>query len=210
MIIELNKVSKKIGGDEILKNISIKMKKGKIYGFVGRNGSGKSMLFKTICGFIEPTSGNVLVNSVDLYRNYRFPESIGATIDEPRFIESLTGFENLKLLSEMNKIITDDQINETLKNVNLFGEKDKKVLKYSLGMKRKLAIASVIMESPEIMIFDEPFNGLDDESVLKIRDLLLEFKKKGKLILISTHIKDDIDYLCDNIYKLDLGSVIEV
>lgn len=207
MKIEVNNVRRKLGNEEVLKNINLELESGKIYGFIGRNGSGKTMLFRTICGFLKPDTGYVKVDGRDLYKNNEFPKDTAALLEKPNYISDLTGFENLKLLSKIKNIINDDQIMETLKLVNLENEADKKFKKYSLGMKQKLGIAGVLMEDPKIMILDEPFNGLDDESTEKIRKILLKEKEKGKLILIATHIKEDIEILGDVIYKMDKGVI---
>ena len=207
MKIEVSNVSRKLGNEEVLKNINLELEPGKIYGFIGRNGSGKTMLFRTICGFLKPDTGYVKVDGRDLYKNNEFPKDTAALLEKPNYISDLTGFENLKLLSKIKNIINDDQIMETLKLVNLENEADKKFKKYSLGMKQKLGIAGVLMEDPKIMILDEPFNGLDDESTEKIRQILLKEKEKGKLILIATHIKEDIEILGDVIYKMDKGVI---
>lgn len=207
MKIEVSNVSRKLGNEEVLKNINLELESGKIYGFIGRNGSGKTMLFRTLCGFLKPDTGYVKVDGRDLYKNNEFPKDTAALLEKPNYISDLTGFENLKLLSKIKNIINDDQIMETLKLVNLENEADKKFKKYSLGMKQKLGIAGVLMEDPKIMILDEPFNGLDDESAEKIRKILLKEKEKGKLILIATHIKEDIEILGDVIYKMDKGVI---
>ena len=208
MKIELNNVTKKLDKELVLNDISLSLDSGKIYGLVGRNGSGKSMLLKTICGFVKPDKGYVKVDGEDIYKNNTFPKKTAALIERPNYLPDLTGYENLKMLASINKIIGDKEILNTLEKVNLLEEKDKKFKKYSLGMKQKLGIAQVLMENPDIMIFDEPFNGLEEESVKKIRKLLLDEKKKGKLIIIATHIKEDINELCDIIYRVDNGRII--
>ena len=208
MKIELNNVTKKLDKELVLNDISLSFDSGKIYGLVGRNGSGKSMLLKTICGFVKPDKGYVKVDGEDIYKNNTFPKKTAALIERPNYLPDLTGYENLKMLASINKIIGDKEILNTLEKVNLLEEKDKKFKKYSLGMKQKLGIAQVLMENPDIMIFDEPFNGLEEESVKKIRKLLLEEKKKDKLIIIATHIKEDINELCDVIYRVDNGKII--
>ncbi|HHT38248.1 MAG TPA: ATP-binding cassette domain-containing protein [Mollicutes bacterium] len=206
--IEVKDLNLTIKSNVILRNINLKIEAGKIYGFIGRNGSGKSMLLKSICGLLKPTTGNVIVDSEDIYKKDIFPSNTRAFIDKPSFIGNLTGFENLKLLADIQNKITDEEIKMALKKCDLEGQMNKKYGKYSLGMKQKLAIASVLMEDPDIMIFDEPFNGVDNKSVEKIRSILLTEKQKGKTILIATHIKEDIDLLCDVIYELDLGEII--
>ena len=207
MKIEIKNVTKKIDKEMLLNDISLSLNSGTIYGLVGRNGSGKSMLLKTICGFVKPDKGYVIVNGEDIYKNNTFPKNTAALIERPNYLPELTGFENLKMLASINKKIDDTEILNTLKKVNLLDEKDKKFKKYSLGMKQKLGIAQVLMENPDIMILDEPFNGLEEESANKIRKILLEEKEKGKLIIIATHIKEDIDELCHVIFHIDKGKI---
>ena len=207
MKIEIKNVTKKIDKEMVLNDISLSLNSGTIYGLVGRNGSGKSMLLKTICGFVKPDKGYVIVNGEDIYKNNTFPKNTAALIERPNYLPELTGFENLKMLASINKKIDDTEILNTLKKVNLLDEKDKKFKKYSLGMKQKLGIAQVLMENPDIMILDEPFNGLEEESANKIRKILLEEKQKGKLIIIATHIKEDIDELCNVIFHIDKGKI---
>ena len=209
MKVELKNVTKRLDKELVLNDISLSLDSGKIYGLVGRNGSGKSMLLKTICGFVKPDKGYVKVDGEDIYKNNTFPKKTAALIERPNYLPDLTGYENLRMLASINKVIGDKEILDTLEKVNLLEEKDKKFKKYSLGMKQKLGIAQVLMEKPDIMIFDEPFNGLEDESVKKIRKLLLDEKKKGKLIIIATHIKEDINELCDIIYRVDNGKIIK-
>lgn len=206
-MIEINELSKKIDNQEILKNINLKLESGKIYGLVGRNGSGKSILLKTICGFLKPNHGNVIINGVDIYKNGVFPKNTRALIDIPNYIPDLTGFENLSLLASIENIIGKKEIEQTLQLVNLYEEKDKKFKKYSLGMKQKLGIAQVLMENPDILILDEPFNGLDEISANKIREILINEKRRNKIILIATHIKEDIENLCDVIYEMNDGVI---
>ncbi len=208
MKIEVKDVTKKLDKELVLNDVSLSLDSGKIYGLVGRNGSGKSMLLKTICGFVKPDKGYVKVGGEDIYKNNTFPKKTAALIERPNYLPDLTGYENLKMLASINEVIGDKEILNTLEKVNLLEEKDKKFKKYSLGMKQKLGIAQVLMENPDIMIFDEPFNGLEEESVKKIRKLLLDEKKKGKLIIIATHIKEDINELCDIIYRVDNGKII--
>ncbi|MCI8548025.1 MAG: ATP-binding cassette domain-containing protein [Bacilli bacterium] len=209
MDVILTNVSKKIEKEQVLQDVSFSLKEGMIYGLVGRNGSGKSMLLKTICGFIRPDKGSVLVDGIDIYKTNSFPKNTRALIERPNYLPDLTGYENLKMLASIMNKIGDEEIFNTLKKVNLFEEKDKKFKKYSLGMKQKLGIAQVLMEDPDLILLDEPFNGIEDESIEKIRKILLEEKRRGKLIIIATHIKEDIDELCDVIYKMSDGKMKE-
>ena len=160
-------------------------------------------MLKLLCAFYTPTTGEILFDEKNIIRNKEFPPSTRCLIEKPNFLSDLTGYENLKLLADIQKVIGDNEINDSLK-------KDKKYHKYSLGMKQKLGIAQVIMENPNIMILDEPFNGVEEETVHKLRKLLIEEKKKGKIIIIATHIKDDIKELADVVYKFDNGIVTKV
>lgn len=206
-MIELKNVYKKFGENVVLNNINVKFTKNNIYGLIGRNGSGKTMILNTICGFVKPTSGEVIINNVNIYKNNTFPKNTRALIEGPKFLNNLTGYENLELLASINNKVGKKEIEKVLKEVNLFEEKDKIYSKYSLGMKQKLGIAQVLMENPDILIFDEPFNGLDEQSATKIRKILLKQKEMGKIIIIATHIKEDIEQLCNKIYKIDAGKL---
>lgn len=209
MKIELKNVTKEFDKVEIIKNISLKFETGKIYGLYGRNGSGKSVLMKLICGFLIPTKGKVLINGKDFNAKNEYPDNLRAVIEKPSFFPELTGFENLKLLAKIQSKINDEEIIKALDLVNLIDEKDKKYSKYSLGMKQKLAIAQAIMEDPSILILDEPFNGIEEKSVEKITKFLKEEAKNGKTIIFSTHIKEDLENLADIIYKIDNGTIYE-
>ncbi len=207
--LEVSNLSKNIGQNEILKNINLNLEKGTIYGFFGRNGSGKTMLFRALCGLIKPTSGTITINNKVLHRDISFPESIGVIIESPGFWDHYTGFENLKVLSSIKNIIGDEDIRKSIKRVGLDPDDRRIYKKYSLGMKQRLAIAQAIMERPDIIILDEPTNSLDENGVQLVREILIEEKKRGALILIASHNKDDIDILSDVKYKVDNGSVIQ-
>lgn len=207
MKIEICKLSKIIDKNIILNDVNMNLESGNIYGFVGRNGSGKTMLLKMICGFVNPSSGNILIDDESIFQKNYFNNNIRALIEKPKFIDSLSGFDNLKLLANINNTIDDNTINYWLDKIGLLDEKNKLYGKYSLGMKQKLGIIQVLMEDPPIMIFDEPLNGIDEKSANIVRDILLKEKENGKLILISTHIKEDIETLCNVIYKFDNGNV---
>lgn len=209
MKIELKNVTKEFDKVEVIKNISLEFETGKIYGLYGRNGSGKSVLMKLICGFLIPTKGKVLINGKDFNAKNEYPDNLRAVIEKPSFFPELTGFENLKLLAKIQNKINDEEIIKALDLVNLIDEKDKKYSKYSLGMKQKLAIAQAIMEDPSILILDEPFNGIEEKSVEKITKFLKEEAKNGKTIIFSTHIKEDLENLADIIYKIDNGTIYE-
>lgn len=207
MEIKVENLSKSFKKNIVLKDVNLLMTSGKIYGLSGRNGSGKSVLLKLICGLYKPTSGKVLFDGIEYNLNDVYVPNLRALIEKPSFFPNLSGFENLKLLANIQHKIFDDEINNALKVVNLYEEKDKKYSEYSLGMKQKLGIAQVIMENPQIMILDEPFNGIENDTVKKISKYLLQEKKKDKLIIVSTHIKEDLDNLSDEIYSFDNGTV---
>lgn len=207
MKIEICKLSKIIDKNIILNDVNMNLESGNIYGFIGRNGSGKTMLLKMICGFVNPSSGNILIDGESIFQKNYFNNNIRALIEKPKFIDSLSGFDNLKLLVNINNTIDDNTINYWLDKIGLLDEKNKLYSKYSLGMKQKLGIIQVLMENPPIMIFDEPLNGIDEKSANIVRNILLKEKENGKLILISTHIKEDIETLCNVIYKFDNGNV---
>ena len=205
MKIEIKKVSKKFKDIKVLKNVSMTLESGHIYGFTGHNGSGKTVLLKLICAFLEPTTGEILFDGKNVIKENSFPPSTRALIEKPNFLSDLTGHENLELLARIQNIIGEKEIEDTLKKVGLEEDKEKLYYKYSLGMKQKLGIAQVLMEDPEILILDEPFNGLDENSIKNIRKILL--KEKGKLIILAIHDKEDIKVLCDEIYKFNDGTV---
>lgn len=205
--IVIKNVSKSFDGIEVLHDVNLDLEEGKIYGFIGRNGSGKSVLFKIICGLYYPTSGSVIVDGVDIHKKDVFPNDMRVLIEKPNFLPNLTGLENLKLLASIQNKITEEDIILILDKLNLKKDMNKLYHKYSLGMKQKLAVAQVFMENPKMMIFDEPFNGIEEKTVEVIKKILLEEKNNGKIILISSHIKEDIEELADTIYFVDAGSV---
>ena len=210
MEIILKNVTKKIGQNVILEDVNLTFESGKIYGLIGRNGSGKSVLLKMLCAFYEPTSGEILYDGVNIIKERTFPPRTRALIEKPNFLPDLTGYENLELLASIQNVIGQKEIEEALEMVDLLKEKDKKYHEYSLGMKQKLGIAQVLMEDVDVLILDEVFNGLDDASASKIRNIMLDEKKKGKTIILATHIREDIDSLCDVVYRLDGGHISQV
>ena len=207
MKFEIKNLTKKFKDVTIIDDVSITFNSGKIYGIVGRNGSGKSVFLKILCSFYNPTSGTILQDGFDYISNNSFPKNTRALIEKPDFVSELSGYENLKLLASIENKIGDEEIEKVLKDVNLYEEKDKKYHKYSLGMKQKLGIAKVLMENPDVLILDEAFNGIEESSVKKIKKILIEEKKKGKLIIITSHIKEDIMELSDEIYEFNEGKL---
>lgn len=210
MKIELKNIEKKYNNNEVLKNINITFNEGNIYGIIGRNGSGKTILLKLLCGFIKPTSGIILYDNKVLNKDISIPPSTRCLIENPQFLPYKTGFQNLKLLADILKIADNKEIEETLKKVNLYEEKDKIFKKYSLGMKQKLGIAQVLMEDPKVIILDEPFNGIEIDTANKIRELLLKEKERGKIIIVASHIKEDIENLANILYKIENHEITRI
>lgn len=203
--IEVQNVVKRFRDQVVLKNVSISFEKGKIHGIVGRNGSGKTVLFKCICGLMHPEEGVILVNGKRVGRDVDMPENIGAIIEAPGFLPNYSGYKNLRFLANIRRKIGKEEILNVLKTVGLDPESRKHVGKYSLGMRQRLGIAQAIMEDPEILILDEPMNGLDNAGVQDIRALLLELKAQGKTILLASHNHEDIATLCDTVHEMDGG-----
>ncbi len=208
-IIEIVSYTKMFKGVTVLKDINLNIRRGKCYGIVGRNGSGKTLIFKAICGFIRPTSGYVMVNGLKVGYDIDFPDNVGALIEQPGFLPNYSAFDNLKFLANIKNRISNKEIEEVLKFVGLYPIDNKLVKKYSLGMKQRLGIAQAIMEDPEILILDEPFNGLDKGGVEDLKEKLAELKSHGKTILMTSHIYQDMEELSDYIYEVDNGSLVE-
>ncbi|MBH0176248.1 ABC transporter ATP-binding protein [Fictibacillus sp. 23RED33] len=207
-IVKINNLTKIIKGNIILDNIDLEIKEGLIYGIIGRNGSGKSMLFKSICGLISPTEGSIEVFD-NIISKGKFPKNFGVLLDSPGFIPEYSAFKNLKLLASINNKVTDEQIIEIIIKLGLDPYNEKPVKKFSLGMKQRLGIAQSIMESPKLLVLDEPMNGLDEQGVHDIRDLILDLKQQGVTIILSSHNSEDINVLCDLVYKIDNGKLVK-
>lgn len=210
MKLEIKNLSKKFKDVYVLKDINLTFESGKIYGFTGRNGSGKSVLLKIICGFYTPTSGEVLLDNYNYILNNDFPKSTRCLIEKPNFLPDLTGYENLKLLASIENKIGNKEIMDTIEKLNLKEEINKKYSKYSLGTKQKLGIAQVLMEDPKLIVLDEPLNGIENETAKEVRKILNEEKKKDKIIIVASHIKEDIDTLADIVYNIDNGIVEKI
>ena len=206
--IEVQNAVKRFRDQVVLKNVSISFEKGQIHGIVGRNGSGKTVLFKCICGLMHPEEGVILVNGKRVGRDVDMPEDVGAIIEAPGFLPNYSGYKNLRFLANIRRKIGKEEILNVLKTVGLDPESRKHVGKYSLGMRQRLGIAQAIMEDPEILILDEPMNGLDNAGVQDIRALLLKLKEQGKTILLASHNHEDIAALCDTVHEMD-GGVLE-
>lgn len=202
--------AKKCFGEQIaLQDVSISFESGKIHGIIGRNGSGKTVLFKCIVGLIPLTSGTIQMNGCLVESGKMVSEDIGAIIETPGFLPNYSGFRNLKFLAALRGRIKNDEIKESMRQVGLDPNSRKHVGKYSLGMRQRLGIAQAIMEHPTILVLDEPMNGLDNKGVQEMRELFKDLKKQGKTILIATHSSDDVKELCDTVYEMDNGFLYE-
>ena len=206
-MIEVKNVSLTLKKYQVLEQVSISAQKGEAIGLVGRNGSGKTMLMRCICGFNRSYTGEITVGDKIIGKDVEFSPETGFIIETPGFIPHLSGYENLKILAGINKKIGKPQIRHYMELVGLDPDSKKSVRKYSLGMRQRLGIAQAIMEQPKVLILDEPFNGLDKEMTAKIRDLLVEEKKEGITILMASHNERDIEYICDRIYEIDNGKI---
>lgn len=207
-MIIIENATKKFGTQTVLNNVSLTLEDGKIYGFVGQNGCGKTVLFKSICGFIYLDRGTITVDGKVIGKDIDIIKDAGIIIESPGFLPNYSAFKNLKFLTMIKDNIGDEQIKSTLISVGLDPESKKVVGKFSLGMRQRLGIAQAIMENPHILILDEPMNGLDKRGVEDIRKNLMDLKKKGKLILLASHNPLDIDILCDCVYELDAGTIV--
>lgn len=205
--IDVNGLTKIIKKQTVLKEINLSLESGMIHGFFGRNGSGKTMFFRAVCGLIRPTLGEISVFGKKLGKDIYYPESLGVIIESVGFWPQYTGFENLKLLASIKRIVSDSDIITAIERVGLDTKDKKSYRKYSLGMKQRLGIAQAIMEKPDLIVLDEPTNALDEEGVELVRNILLEEKARGSTILIASHNKEDIDLLSDKKYKMDNGRI---
>ena len=210
LYVDLHHVRKYFGKDEILKQLDFQMIRGQVYGIIGNNGSGKTVLMKCICGFLPVTEGTVIVGGKYIGKEIDFPESLGVIIETPGFLASLSGRRNLEILAGLRGNLTGADITAILHRVGLDPDLKKPVAKYSLGMRQRLGIAQALMENPELLILDEPFNGLDRHGVEEIRTLLLAEKEKGKTILLASHNAEDIRVLCDHVFEMDGGVMRKV
>lgn len=206
--IKLDGVTKMFKNHMVLHNISMDFEMGKIYGIVGRNGSGKTVLLKCICGLMDTTTGVISVNGKIVGKDMDFPENIGFIIENPGFLPHYSGFKNLKYLASIRGKIDDITIRKYMELVGLSPEDRKSVKHYSLGMKQRLGLAQALMENPDILILDEPMNALDNAGVDDMRNILLKIKEQGKLVILASHIRDDIQILCDEVYMIDSGNLL--
>ena len=207
-MIEIKHLTKKFKDATVLDDISINFDSGKIYGLRGKNGSGKTMLMRAICGLIIPTSGEIIIDGEVLHKDIAFPRSIGALIENPSFLPNCSGFKNLSLLNKLNNKAADDEIVQVLSDVALDPYDKKPYRKYSLGMKQKLGIANAILGAPDVIILDEPINALDVETAEVIKKLLIGLKNADKTIIVACHDKEELEYLSDIIYEIKEGKIV--
>lgn len=209
-VILIENATKKFKETIVLNKVSVSFEKGKMHGLIGRNGSGKTMLMKCICGIIPLTSGEITVDNKIIGKDTDIPKDTGVIIETPGFLPGYSAYSNLKFLAALNNKIGKGEIREAIKKVGLDPDDKKKVGKYSLGMRQRLGLAQAIMENPGLLILDEPMNGLDKDGVLEMRQYLLALKEEGKTILIASHSAEDIDVLCDTVHEMDKGVINKV
>lgn len=202
-------VSKAFGNEFVLNKASLRLDKGKIHGIIGRNGSGKTVFMKCICGFLRPTTGAVKVFGKMIGSDCDFAPDTGMLIETPGFLTHETGMNNLVWLAKLGKGASKERISDLIRMVGLDPAMKKKVGQYSLGMRQRLGIAQALLDDPSLLILDEPMNGLDKTGVKDIRALLLSLKEQGKTILLASHFAQDIDELCDTVYEMDQGVINE-
>lgn len=204
-MISIENLNKQFKNQLVLNNINVKFSNGHIYGIIGRNGSGKTVLLKCICGFLKPTTGIISVNHKIVGKDIDFPENLGFIIETPGFLLNYSGYKNLKYLASIREKIDSNEIKESMSLVGLDSADKKHVGKYSMGMRQRLGIAQAIMEKPDILVLDEPMNALDKNGVEEMRRLFLKMKSEGKLILLTSHNREDIEILCDEVYEMEEG-----
>lgn len=209
-IIEVKGLSKSFGKNKVLDDVNIGFAAQRIHGIIGRNGSGKTMLFKCILGMMPFSDGEITVNGKRIGKDIDVPENVGMIIESPGFLAGYSGYANLHLLSRIKNVIGRDEITRAIQTVGLDPASRKRVGKYSMGMRQRLCIAQAIMENPSLLILDEPMNGLDNRGVGEIRELLLNLKNQGKTILIASHNPEDIRQLCDTVCEMDCGKLTQV
>lgn len=208
--IKVSGIEKSFKKQKVLREISMEFLPGNIYGITGYNGSGKTVFFKCICGLVSPDSGQISFDEKILKKDIDMIENAGVIIDEPAFLGNYSAYRNLYFLYTINHSANKNHIRAVLEKVGLDPDSSKKVKHFSLGMKQRLAIAQAIMEDPEILILDEPMNGLDKQGIAEMRQLFLEQKEMGKIILLASHNREDIDILCDEVYEMEKGKLVRL
>lgn len=207
-MIKIVNVTKKFGENKVLDDVNLIFKPGKIYGIQGKNGSGKTMLMRAISGLLSLNEGEVEVFGEVIGKDRDFPKSAGILIEHPGLLPEISGFENLKTVMSINKIVSDDEIKKAMSDFDLDPNSNLKVKKYSLGMKQKVGILMAILEKPQVVILDEPTNGLDEASVEKFKDMILNLKDDSRVIIVASHDREGLEEISDEIIKMELGRVI--
>lgn len=209
-VIEIKNLTKKFKEVTVLDNVNISFEKGMIHGLIGRNGSGKTMLMKCVCGIIPYSMGEITVDGKVIGKDVDIPANVGVIIETPGFLPNYSAFDNLYFLAKISNKITKNEIQDAISSVGLDPADKKHIGKYSLGMRQRLGLAQAIMENPDLLILDEPMNGLDKDGVADMRQYLLDLKSKGKTILIASHSAEDIDILCDTVCEMDKGKLEKI
>ena len=206
MKIEVRHAAKEIHGIKVLKDVSMTLESGSVYGFLGRNGSGKTMMMRALCGLITLTDGSIEIDGNRLGGGQDFPQNLGMLLETPVFLQDRTGYENLRLLAAIRGEAVGDDIRKALEQVGLDPKDRRKVGKYSMGMRQRLGIACAIMEGPELLILDEPFNGLDESGCKMLRELICRYRNRGCLVVLACHDREELEFLSDAIYRVDGGA----
>lgn len=205
-IVKVENVTKYFKQEKVLDDVNMNLETGHIYGIVGKNGAGKTVLFKIIAGFIKPSSGKVTVAGKIIGVDRDFPDSLGLIIETPGFLSQYNAYQNLFYLANINNKISKEDIKEAIRMVGLDSDSNKKVGKFSLGMRQRLGIAQAIMENPNLIILDEPMNGLDKKGIEDVKELLLKLKGDGKTILMASHYAEDME-ICDEVFQMEDGKL---
>lgn len=208
MLIQIENMTKRIRGETVLDQVKLEMESGKIYGLLGRNGSGKTMLMRALCGLIRPSEGRILIDGMRLGRDFSYPPDLGMLIETPRFLPEFTGLENLEMLASIRKKVKTAELRQALERLGLDPDDRRKTRKYSLGMRQRLGIACAIMERPRLLVLDEPFNALDVDGFELARNVILEERRRGALILLACHDRQELERVSDVIYHVERGRFI--
>lgn len=206
-VVEIRNVTKKFKETTVLNKVTISLEQGKIYGIIGRNGSGKTVLFKCICGLLPISDGEITVLNQSIGDGVMVPKGVGAIIETPGFLPNVSGYRNLYYLASLSGKPNKEKIRTAIHQVGLDPDSRKVVGNYSLGMRQRLGLAQAIMEDPELLILDEPMNGLDNDGAKQMRQFLMDLRNQGKTIILASHSQEDIAMMCDSVYLMDAGTL---